>query len=174
MHQFNDFFPASIFIVETLIPENEEAQWDFIDNHLKMFISCRIGGIGIIAALQDGGATQGFEKVFKEYFQFPLHPLQFRELTAKILYQLLLLNRVPKYISINNNECIETFQNPLGGYSVKPIFDEGNNDEYAKLLASLIGEPLYFVNPKPGLVRTWIKDEFGNPIKMDVNENNSN
>lgn len=171
LHRFKEFFPASIYIVETQVPSKTEEQWDFLDNHLRMFISCRLGKVGIIAVLQDGGITKQLEEHLSEFFKVPLHPIQFRELSAKIFFKSTLINRTPKYISNDIGDRAETIQLPIMGLSNKPIFDDWDNDEYAKVLSLFTQSSLEFTNPEPGKVWTWMIDEEGNPNYIDVNNN---
>jgi hypothetical protein len=56
--KFVDSFPASIFVFETKEPRNRKDGWDFRDNLTSMFISCRVGKVGFVAVLQDGGAQR--------------------------------------------------------------------------------------------------------------------
>lgn len=170
LHKFNSFLPYSLYIVETQCPQKKEDQWDFFDCHNAMFISCRIGNVGLICVLQDGGASKHFEKHLKTYFEIPLHPIQFRELTAKILYKSMLFNRNPKFMSYEVDDHIETFMSPLGGLSGRPIFDEWDNDIYGQILSQLTNVPLEYTNPIPGKVCTWMIDESGKTLKMDVNK----
>jgi hypothetical protein len=50
--------PASIFVFDVEEIGDIETQWDFADAFNLMLISCRIGKVGIMAALQDGGAQR--------------------------------------------------------------------------------------------------------------------
>ncbi len=170
LHRFKDFFPASIYIMETQSPLDIMQQWDFIDMHNKMFIAIRMGNVGIMALLQDGETTKQLQDHLSEYFSVSLHPLQFRELACMIMYKSFLMNRIPKYISYELKDCVETLQMPLMGLSGKPIFDAWDNEEYAAILTHFTGMPLEYINPEPGKVRTWIKDEEGKPLFFDVSK----
>jgi hypothetical protein len=170
LHKFNGFSPYSLYIVETQCHKQKEEQWDFLDSHNTMFISCRIGSVGLICVLQDGGASKHLEKHLEKYFEIPLHPIQFRELSAKILYKSMLFNRTPKFISFEVNGYIETTMSPLGGLSGLPIYNEWDNDIYGQILSQLTNMPLEFTNPIPGKARTWMVDESGKTLIMDVNK----
>lgn len=163
-HSFNGFVPYSIFVVETQIPNKKEKQWDFIDNHNSMIAACRLGEIGIICVFQDGGTLQNFKEELSEFFAIPLHPIQFRELVAKVTYKTMLLRNVPTFISTKKDDKIETSMFPIGGLSQNILFDEWNNDEYAKVLSKITNLPLNRINPQPGMVWSWMKDNEGNPL----------
>lgn len=170
VHSFNDFFPASIYFFKTQKPKDIEKQWDFLDSHDTLFISIRMGEIGLISVLQDCETTKSLEEHIAKHKAFPLHPLQFRELTAKILYKGLLFNRVPKFLNVQNNNKVETTLMSLQGGSSKPIFDDWDNNQYSILLSTFMGIPLEVCQPEKGKVYTWLVDENDNPIFIDVNE----
>jgi hypothetical protein len=169
LHKFNGFSPYSLYIVETQCPKQKEEQWDFFDSHNTMFITSRIGSVGLICVLQDGGASKHLEKHLEKYFKIPLHPLQFRELTAKILYKSMLLNRIPKFLSFDKGGIIETTMSPIGGLSTLPIFNDWDNNIYGRILSQLTNTPIEFTNPQPGKVWTWMVDESGESIFINVN-----
>lgn len=169
-HKFKDFFPASIHIFRTQKIGDVSLEWDFFDSHHVLFIAIRMGEIGIVASLQDGQTVEDFPENLIFEREKGLHPLQFRELTAQILYKTMLLNRTPKYISIKHGDRVETTQLPLGGGSSKPIFDEFNPDIYVRILSQLMNLPLERVHPNPSTILTWLHDENNNPIFIDARE----
>ena len=52
--------PGSIFIFGTAQPVGVESQFDFLDNHANRSIALRMGSVGIVCCLQDGGLTKRF------------------------------------------------------------------------------------------------------------------
>lgn len=167
-HSFKDFFPASIYLFKTQKPTRIEDQWDFADNQNVLFISMRMGEIGIISALQDCETTKQLEILLDHHRDIELHPLQFQEMTAQILYKRILMNRTPKFLNFQNGEISETYLMPLQGYSDKPIFDDWDNDTYSIILAKLTGVPLEICQPEKGKVWTWLMDKDGNSIHIPV------
>lgn len=131
-----------------------------------------MGEIGLIASLQDGEATKQLESLLEYDKSIELHPLQFREITAKILYKTILMNRTPSYMMALDNGILETFMMPLQGLSSKPIFDEWDNDFYAKLLSEITKVPLKICNPEKGKCWTWLIDINNKPIFIDINKGN--
>ena len=168
LHSFNDFFPASIYLFKTQKPNDIKEQWDFIDSHNTPFISIRMGEVGIIAVLQDCEATYQLKDLLDHHKDIDLHPLQFREMTAKILYKRFLMNRTPKFMNVQNGETTITYLMSLQGLSDKPIFDDWNNDEYSLLLSDITGVPLKICQPEKGKVWTWLMDVNGNSIFIPV------
>ncbi len=161
-HTFNNFFPASIYFYKTQKPKRIEEQWDLMDSQNTPFISVRMGEIGIISTLQDCEATKQYVDLFDHHIDIELHPLQFKEMTTRILYKRLLMNRTPKFIIKDNGEMAESWLIPLQGISDKPIFDDWDNDEYASILSHFTGVPLEICQPKKGKVWTWMMDINGN------------
>ncbi|GAA5520379.1 hypothetical protein LQ318_01515 [Aliifodinibius salicampi] len=174
-HSFSNFFPASIYLFKTQKPQKIEDQWDFIDNHQTLFISIRMGDVGLMVHLQDCKATKNMEHHLDIHKEVDLHPLQFRELTAKILYKGLLMNRTPKFINTQTGDGpVETHLLPIQGFSSKPIFDDWDNDEYSYLMSFLTGIPLETCQPEKGKVYTWLVDENDEPIFIDVDDDQQN
>lgn len=169
-HRFEEFFPASIFIFNTQTPSEIEQQWDFIDNIDGMFIAIRMGEIGVIATLQDGGAQESMKDLLEDFHKIKLHPIQFREVAAIISYKSTLFNRNPKYISFGEKDSVATIQMPLGGLSSKPIFDDYDEREYANVLSQYTGIPVDSLNPEPGRVMTMIKDDNGEINFIDIKD----
>ena len=157
--RFENFFPASILILETEEPKGDPTRaWDFSDNPPTMSIGCRMGKVGIICALQDGGAQQQLHfPQLKKTLPPKLDPMQFREVMAKVRYMARLFNRIPKYFIMKGREGPYTVvQNPLQGYSSKPLFDPWEQAEYVKVLSAMTRIPVEHLFHPPDLVWTWL------------------
>jgi len=164
-----DFTPGSIFIFRTQQPKNIRFQWDFLDNVGHLTIGVRLGKVGIIGALADGGAQEMEPFIPPELFQLPLHPLQFRELFASITYRATTATRTSKFITIEGVPH-KTYQLPLMGFSLKPLFYEWNVAEYAKYLSWYLELPYDEVFSPPDKVLTYIVDEEQNLRFMPLND----
>jgi hypothetical protein len=164
---FETGLPASMLIVHTQAPRRLEFQFDFRDAPLLLLVSIRIGKVGILATLQDGGAlstVSGWDK-FKT---FRFHPDQFKELTAQFFYQARLINRTPKFMITEQEGVIHVIQAGLAGLSAKPIFDPWVQGDYARILSDFMGIPLADLNVPPDKVRSMIVDANGNIHFIDV------
>ncbi len=155
-----DFFPGSIFLFKTQVPQDQRAQWDFCDHIDGLFIGCRIGEVGMIGVLLDGGAQQAFEEDFADFKDFPLHPMQFRELCAVCAYKASLATRYPKYITMAGKPH-QVYQMPLGGWSVRPLFNEWDDRNYAYYLSHYTGLPFEDIYKPPDKVWSCIYDNKG-------------
>ncbi|MCE5240029.1 hypothetical protein LLH23_16330 [bacterium] len=165
---FPGFFPASVLVVHTQEPQDIRFRWDFRDNYATMFIGCRLGSVGIVAALQDGGAQQ---QLFASLGvkRLKLHPLQFTELMAQVLYKARLFNRVPKYVTIDTDPKT-VVQASLQGLSSKPVFDEWNPSHYAQILSQLTGFRLENVFLPPDAVMSWLRNSDRRLRKMPLEQ----
>jgi len=157
--KFENFKPWSIFILNLQI-DNKLSKFDYHDSLFLLTFSIRMGNIGIIACLGDNGAQKDiFQNYWKKLQKIKLHPIQFDELYAKVTYKSSLMNRTPKYIT---NGLTSVIASPLQGLSSKPIYDEWEQKEYAKYLASLLEiYKLSFndIYKEPNLVMSFINDE---------------
>lgn len=164
-----DFHPGSIFIFDAQPLPDKRMHWDLTDNVDSVFIMVRVGKVALMGALADGGAQQLEEEIYKEFYSLSLHPLQIRELCARIAYRSMSATRVPKYLTVESHPH-KTWQMPLGGLSAKPLFDEFNPSVYAKVLAHYTGYPLDFLYRPPDKLVTWLTDENGHLRTMPFSE----
>jgi len=169
-HRFVDSHPASIFLFKTQVPNSAEQQWDYLDNLHTMFIAVRMADIGIVAVLEDGGANEELSPSLECFRKIPLHSIQFRELAAQVTYKSLLFNRVPKYISIELEDHVETIVAPVQGFSDKPVFDEWDMEDYAHVLSIYTGISVEKLNPEADKVMTFIVKNDGSPNFIDVSK----
>lgn len=161
-----DFCPGSIFVFRAQKTQERRLDWDLCDNIDTFLIAVRMGEVAVIGVLGDGGAQQGYEELYSDLLDLPLHPLQFRELCAQFSYRSTLATRVPKYITIEGQPH-QTVQLPLGGFSLKPLFDEWDPVTYAHYVAYYTGRPYAEVFQAPDRVITWLHDDSGKPVYLD-------
>jgi hypothetical protein len=161
-----DFCPGSIFVFWTQELKNERFEWDFCDNIDTMFVGIRMGGVGVIGVLGDGGAQLHYSDAYKDIMDLPLHPLQFRELCAHFAYRATRGTRTPKYFTIQDKPH-KVFQLPLGGFSAKPLFEGWDFPVYSKFLAFYTGCPEEDCFHPPDAILTFLHDESGKPKYMD-------
>jgi len=131
--EFHEFFPGSLFVFEVdLIPEISD--FDYSDNFIGMSFFIRMGNIGIIACLKDDEQVlELLSDVYQAMKNKRLHPIQFDELCAIIFYQSCLIARNSKYVSMTTTEN-QTTVIKLPGFSLAPVFDEWDNQQFARFL----------------------------------------
>jgi hypothetical protein len=107
--EFPHGIPGSILVFGTSVPSRIESQFDFLDNHENRSIALRMGSVGIVCILQDGAMTKGFHDHLGEpyYRDRPLHPMQFREVTALAFYKAMLLDSTALYIIAETPEKMQ-------------------------------------------------------------------
>ncbi len=169
---FRDSFPASIFVFRTQASKDPRLQFDFCDSYDWLTISLRLGAVGMVAALQDGGAQRQIHAPdLERYRAIDFHPLQFAELTAMFFYKASLMNRVPKYMTIEASGRVVVCQPPLGGFTTAPLFDDWDQAAYARILSQFTGYPLQDIFRPPNQVASWLHNEKGEVRAMDLESN---
>jgi hypothetical protein len=163
--ELKDFYPGSIFVFNAQRLRKPKMCWDLVDNVDTLFIGVRVGGTALLAAMADGGAQQYEEATYEDFFSLRLHPLQFRELCARISYRSMTATRTPKYIITSASRHV-AYQMPLGGLSAKPLFEDFDPETYAAILGLYTGQPLEQIYQRPR-VMTWLRDNDGRVCYMD-------
>jgi hypothetical protein len=143
------------------MPE-KRLEWDLTDNVETMFIGCRLGRVALFAVLGDGGAQQPYEQAYEDIAPIDLHPIQFRELCAHFSYRSTIATRTPKYI-ITQRTPHEVYQMPLGGLSMKPMFEDWDLETYAHFLAYYTEVDVSHLYVPPDKTMTWLHDEQERP-----------
>jgi hypothetical protein len=166
--EVKDFLPGSLFIFNAQRLPEQKMCWDLVDNVDSLFIGVRVGDTALLAAMADGGAQQTEEAIYEDFFSLRLHPLQFRELCARISYRSMTATRTPKYIIASGSPHL-AYQMPLGGLSAKPLFEDFDPETYAAVLRLYTGQPLDRIYQHPQ-VMTWLRDEDGRVRYMDFHE----
>jgi hypothetical protein len=165
-----DFCPGSILVFRTQTINYPRFQWDITDNIDTLFIGIRMGEVGIVAVLNDGGILLLLEDFFADVRDFPLHPLQFRELCAAVSYRSSIRQRTPKYMTFEGNPH-QVHQMPLGGFSMKPFYEDWDFDVYAHYLSFYTRTPVEYIRPHPNQIRSFIYDMEGKPMFVPFDEN---
>jgi len=126
--------PYSLLIFRLRLEEEESRYWAADNPFLKTFF-IRMNDIGIIAHLMDNGYQEGFFMEFPDMVELlnkELHPIQFAELCAKLLYKSSLFNRNPFFTIVfdKDKKLKNIIAHPLSG----DAFDEWSQEDYARCL----------------------------------------
>jgi hypothetical protein len=159
-HEFTSEPPYSVLVCN-LHDLGHLRNYGFRDNMIHMTVSVRMGDIALLVSLEDGGlTTESYGRFVGEVAGRKLHPIQFDELTAKVAYQVALLNGGVTYISskvIDASEPMKTFVH-RGGY-----LHEWSQEEFSHVLRAHVAgwlsekeanETQWFVPPNS--VPTWM------------------
>jgi len=162
--------PWSLFCFRTLTYNDHSLDFDFLDNLPALSIGLRLGDVGIIGSLEDQNTQEQLRgQQFARLLAHPLHWIQFTELCVRVFYQRLLLNRLPKYMTkLPNGGPMQVVSLPLGGFSTKPIYDEWNHKDYARMLCGYTGVSFEDIFRPPDQVMTWLYNEDGSIKKMEA------
>ena len=166
--ELKEFHPGSVFVFNAQALPKKAMEWDLVDNVDTLFIGVRVGRTALLAAMADGGAQQLEEEIYRDLFTLRLHPLQFRELCAQISCRSMTATRTPKYIITESTPHV-AYQTPLGGFSAKPLFEDFEPENYAKVLAFYTGQPLEHIYQPPN-VMTWLRSDGGGARFIDFAE----
>jgi hypothetical protein len=162
--------PWSLFCFRTHCYDDPKRNFDFLDNLPALALGLRLGDIAIIGCLEDHNAQEQLcGDRYRELASHPLHPIQFRELCARIFYQQLLLNRGPAFaVGLPTQGRMQVVC--LGGSSTKPIYDEWDLPTYARLLSEYLGLDFDAIFAPPDQVMTWLyrEDDSFNLMDPDI------
>jgi hypothetical protein len=161
--------PGSIFIFNLKKYRDPSGHFHFRDDMGTLSVFMRLGNRGIIA-VSDGGALElELGERVKRDAAVKMHPVQFDEIGARIFYKSSLFNRTPFYITMHTGNGYHVMQTPLGGLSLKPIFDTWDHPTYAHYLAAFMGTDVDWVMPPGGsLVSTWLYDKDNKRVRIPI------
>jgi hypothetical protein len=157
--------PYSIFIFKMYEYEKDdwqESNFNYFDSYIQTVFGMKMNDIGFILCIEDSGVQADFGKdYFNKYMDKTLHPVQLKEIYAKINYKQYLALHSPKYVIIqNDNERIVRVNQP-SGY----LFDYWSQEVYAHALAHIWGAyphlGLENIYVPPDMVISYLNNEDG-------------
>ncbi|VWC65464.1 hypothetical protein BLA39750_00130 [Burkholderia lata] len=151
------------------LQRHPEIEWRFSYRDELRFgaIALRLDTVGIICVFDGGAQERLAQETFPKLFEHSLHPLQFEELTAKVIAKASTFQRTPFYVTSFGPNGIRSYQAPMNGLMPQPLFGEWDQMWYAQILAELTGHPLEYITPDGVMVTTWIGD-YDDPRHIDV------
>lgn len=144
--------------------------FDFHDSFELTICRLRTREIGFIVALQDVNLlAQTFGRYLEEVNGRRIAQIQFDELYAKCLYQVSLLNRIPKFVTAtakDPSQPTRVHMLPVAGLSSIPVVAEWNQGDYARVLSDFLCSrnyqmPMERLFVPPDQVVTWMSNEQG-------------
>ena len=161
--------PGSVFLFKLQMHRDIKYQFSYWDSLYKIAI-CRIGNVGIMAVFDDGGIIKDLmEPAFNKYYSKALHPLQFDELTAGIIYNVSRMQRTAASVTMESSDKVVSITR-VPGFSLKPWFGPWVNEDYAKILGFMLKLPVELVFRPPDELYTILRNKDGDFCKMDVND----
>lgn len=130
--EFSDKKPWSIEIVQ-LKYSNEV--FNHRDDAINLLFSLGVNGFGIVACLQDNGVLMDEQRdLLEKIGDTELHPIQFEELSARILYLDYLLQAFPKYKLEDRGESLFIEALEVEAEPNRSIFSIWDNDMFEQVL----------------------------------------
>lgn len=172
-HKFCGETPYSVLLCN-LHDVGPPRNYSFRDNLFHMIVGIRLGEVGIIVALEDAGLT---ERSFGRYVDAvagrKLHPVQFEEMYAKVLYQVSLIEGGVTYITSKSDSEGESTQTHVmaGGY-----LRDWSQADFSQVLKPCVSDWLIATDENapwfvpPDLVPTWMTDETGSLLIRPFSE----
>ncbi|MBX0291523.1 hypothetical protein K3G63_13820 [Hymenobacter sp. HSC-4F20] len=94
--EYDDFTPASIFILEA-DPREDTIPFEYDDDLSTIAFSIKLDNVVLVACLVDNGIIQqAMRRVYQDAYR-PLHPIQIAEFKARVYYAAYILNVIPDY-----------------------------------------------------------------------------
>jgi hypothetical protein len=165
---------GTFFVFETQAPDRSGDQFDMVDIISPgPFIAVRAGRVGVVASSTDLGALSVLGVPgFNEAAGLALHPTQFRELCARMMYAVHLLEPGPDLLVAQTGAADRTVLIDHswedGPPRQRPWRDD--MDIYVRLLARAVEAPLTEIQPSPETCWTCLLDEANSPIHWPLED----
>jgi hypothetical protein len=100
--------PGSVFVFDLKTDDTPEEQlYDFRDDVLTLSVFVRLGNRGIIAVADGGAIDMEIGDLVRRDAERKLHPIQFYELGARILYKRKRLVTAARLASAASTQCFQ-------------------------------------------------------------------
>ena len=164
-HKFNE--PRAFSVITLNLYDHLTSNFNYADFFKAGVIALRVRNKGIIVCIWDRKFS---EYTLGEYAQDfkdeKIHPIQFDELVAKVLYQQTLIRNTPSYIHSYN----EITKNYVTSYISSPIYveDDWNNEDLSKFLCLMMRpwfgntNPESYYNKDTKEIVTFLRNSDGN------------
>jgi hypothetical protein len=163
--------PTSILVYKTAVPSKQELQWDFRDELLTLTMSIRMGSVGIVAALGDGGAQQRMLNELAKRLPDVIHPLQHLEIAALVAYRASLLkNTVTQFVVAPPNGKPVLLHVPVAQSGSRSLFSEWSDVSYSKYLSAYTGLPAHLAYDPARGPATFLQNLDGSARHMPLEE----
>jgi hypothetical protein len=163
------YSPGSVWVFPAQVPTDSELQFDLRDDAAYGVIAMRLRGVVIIADFLENGLH---EKLTREYFAklatTPLHPRQFDELVAMIIYGARRLRQRTEveFASVDGRlSCAFKWSaTTISGSAMDPWVQA----DYAHVLSAVTGIPLDHLYLPPNTVMSWLRNPAGELVYWEL------
>ncbi|GAB2772926.1 hypothetical protein HNQ93_000836 [Hymenobacter luteus] len=168
--EYDDFTPASIFILEA-DPREDTMPFEYDDDLSTMGFSIKLGNAVLVACLVDNGIIQqAMRRVYQDAYR-PLHPVQIAEFKARVYYAAYILNVIPDYYprAVRPGDT-EVVLDTLIDDVTTSIFNPWENSAYGQSLLEMWKRwqiPLEEILRNPAEPLTFLYDADGQPQVLE-------
>ncbi|GAA3919562.1 hypothetical protein [Hymenobacter algoricola] len=167
---FEDFVPASIFLLET-DPRQDPIPFEYDDDLTTMTFSIKLDQTVLIASFIDNGMLRQAMRRVYEAAQRPLHPVQVAEFKARVYYGAHLLNVVPDYFPRPGQPGDEHLvYDTLIDDITREIFNPWENAAYGQSLQEMWKRwqiPYTEIMRNPAQPLSYLYDAQGDPLTLE-------
>lgn len=172
-HEFPNAVPYSVLVCN-LHDLGSPRNFNFRDSLFHMTLAIRLGEVGIIVALEDAGLSeQTYGRYVAAVAGRKLHPIQFDELYAKVLYQASLIEGGVTYVTSKAGSDLQPVRtHTFSSGRLRPRSQE----EFSGVLRPFVqpwlrdgGKNTQWFVP-PNLVPTWMTDQAGEILLRPASE----
>jgi hypothetical protein len=166
-----DFCPGSVWVFPAQVPTDVELQFDLKDDAVYGVIALRIAGVVMIADFLENGVHGKITyDAFWKIKSTPLHPLQFDELFARIVYGTRRLRQETKVVFFHNGDRLSFAINWSSTTISGDAMDPWVMGEYAQVLSQIVERPVEELYFPPNGVMTWLYDPQGNIVNWKIGD----
>lgn len=169
-HEFSGDKPYSVLICNL---HEFGSFYDFRDNLILSTLAMRLGEVGIIISFEDGGLIRdSYGRYVDDVGGRKLHPIQFYELYAKVIYQVKRRQRPISYVTLSHAGGQTTASTEVINTSTSlGIWDQ---EEFAEVLrfhvSPWLNDDSVVAFVAPDKVTSWMVDSTGNPLILSKSE----
>ncbi|WP_246601849.1 hypothetical protein [Hymenobacter profundi] len=168
--EFDDFVPASIFILEADATQ-PALPFEYDDDLTTMVFSIKLDNAVITSCLVDNGIIRQAMRGIYQQAHRPLHPAQIAEFKARVYYAAYLFNVVPDYFARSvqagdDHVVMDTLIDDVTG----PVFNPWDNSGYGQALLEMWKPwhiPLAEIMQNPAQPLSFLYDKSGNPQPVE-------
>lgn len=150
-------YPASVYLFKTQVNEGPRSNFDFADNYIGPFLGLRSDDVGIIAILQDWGASRRVQwRTFDAADPAqPLTAFQFKEVMAAAMTQAARLRWRPRIEYGETRSAIHV--RPKSSFTwPHDLFAPYRHSLYVEALSRTTGLPPELLSPNDSEIMTWL------------------
>ncbi len=187
--------PATLFVYDVECPDDVQKQFDWQDAPSTGTIYLRLGHRGLVMCLDGGAQEIAVGDLLRRYQGRTLHPLQFEEVGAKLLYKATIAERravfyfqdgaklfcshlgfdypeapAAQIVQEGDDDLTRILYVPHPLDDGRPLFGDWDKEHYFSVLAKLTGFPQAELLKEDGTGVTWLIDREERDITFSIQD----